>query len=772
LDVIKAGNGEAIRVNKTSGSGNAMTIIGGNFEAPTIVKTGGTSAQFLKADGSVDSSTYLTTSGAASVYVPYTGATTSVNLGTNTLSSSNLIANGGFNSGKLLLKNSNAASLIDTGYFTLSPSSNTTTIHFGFSTGASTWKNFGFSSHLIPDNTITLFSLPSGGGTLAVTSDLGAYLPLAGGILTGGLFGTTAQFSGDIQSGTRLIASATSQSIILHPNNAGTTNRIEGVGTLPLALVSGASITLAAGGTTPQITLATNGAVTLTGALGGTSGTFSGTLATTFINVSSASGEIGGFNSSAANGGYITWKTSGTTIADIGTSQQIFGAGGNDTFGINARGARSLVFGTNNTSRVIINSDGSAFFNYPVLGSRSFVFRTLASRPLTLETVALTGIHSLYLRANDSGRHLISSNYLSGGVYLPLALSGRENDADFVLGTNGNVGIGTGSPVAKFEIASPANTYIGSPSITLTDTSGDANSNRWIVGNIATDYGSFNIASAPSPTSTTFTPRLTISRSGNVGIGTTSPNIYNLSNAAHLTLSTSTANYAVITAAGSAGNGGEIDFGNQTIRHAAIASLNGSNLGFYTNGTNSGTGVTERMRLTPEGYLLVGPDTIPGAGSTTIGSSLGGAGFITAQRAAATVGFFGRNNDGELFAFYRGATQVGNISVTSVLTTYNTTSDYRLKEDLQEFNGLEKVQAIKVYDYKWKSQESRMNGVLAHELAEVLPYAVQGEKDEQDEEGNDKMQSVDYSKIVPILIKAIQEQQEQIDSLKNQIQTK
>jgi hypothetical protein len=60
LDVIKAGNGEVIRVNKTSGSGNAMTVIGGDFEAPTIVKTGGTSSEFLKADGSVDSNSYVT----------------------------------------------------------------------------------------------------------------------------------------------------------------------------------------------------------------------------------------------------------------------------------------------------------------------------------------------------------------------------------------------------------------------------------------------------------------------------------------------------------------------------------------------------------------------------------------------------------------------------------------------------------------------------------------------------------------------------------------
>jgi hypothetical protein len=81
LDVIKAGNGEAIRVQKTSGSGNAMTISGGNFEAGTIVKTGGTSSQFLKADGSVDSSTYLTTGSAASTYLPLAGGTLTGALG-------------------------------------------------------------------------------------------------------------------------------------------------------------------------------------------------------------------------------------------------------------------------------------------------------------------------------------------------------------------------------------------------------------------------------------------------------------------------------------------------------------------------------------------------------------------------------------------------------------------------------------------------------------------------------------------------------------------
>jgi trimeric autotransporter adhesin len=77
------------------------------------------------------------------------------------------------------------------------------------------------------------------------------------------------------------------------------------------------------------------------------------------LTVDSGSGAlIASFNSTNASGGYATWQTSGTTIADIGTAQSCFGAGGSDTFAINGRGARALLFGTNNTERMRITSAG------------------------------------------------------------------------------------------------------------------------------------------------------------------------------------------------------------------------------------------------------------------------------------------------------------------------------------------------------------------------------------------------------------------------------
>lgn len=98
-------------------------------------------------------------------------------------------------------------------------------------------------------------------------------------------------------------------------------------------------------------------------------------------------------------------------------------------------------------------------------------------------------------------------------------------------------------------------------------------------------------------------------------------------------------------------------------------------------------------------------------------------------------------------------------------TAFNTTSDYRLKEDFQSFNGLNIVNNINVYDFKWKDvngvEGKRAYGVKAHELQEQMPSAVTGEQD-----GN-KMQKVDYSKLVPVLIKSIQELQAQVQQLQN-----
>lgn len=109
----------------------------------------------------------------------------------------------------------------------------------------------------------------------------------------------------------------------------------------------------------------------------------------------------------------------------------------------------------------------------------------------------------------------------------------------------------------------------------------------------------------------------------------------------------------------------------------------------------------------------------------------------------------------------------GSILTTNSGTTYNTSSDYRLKTDAKDFNALDLVKQIPVYDFKWKYIDNRDYGCFAHELAEVIPNAVSGQKDAIAEDGEADYQQADYSKIVPVLLKAIQELETKVKILEN-----
>jgi hypothetical protein len=114
----------------------------------------------------------------------------------------------------------------------------------------------------------------------------------------------------------------------------------------------------------------------------------------------------------------------------------------------------------------------------------------------------------------------------------------------------------------------------------------------------------------------------------------------------------------------------------------------------------------------------------------------------------------------EFMYFRNQGSNIGSIigSNGGNMVSYNTSSDYRLKTDLKNYNGLDLVNKIKTYNYAWKRDSSRMYGFVAHELQEVIPYLVSGTKDAVDANGKIIPQSVDYSKLTPILVKAIQEQ--------------
>jgi hypothetical protein len=133
------------------------------------------------------------------------------------------------------------------------------------------------------------------------------------------------------------------------------------------------------------------------------------------------------------------------------------------------------------------------------------------------------------------------------------------------------------------------------------------------------------------------------------------------------------------------------------------------------------------------------------------------------------------NNTGNPFAaFYYTTSNYGSITVSGGGTSYNTSSDYRLKENIQTASGgLSAVQAMRPVTYTWKAHPElgADYGFIAHELQAVAPQAVKGDKDAVNDDGTIKPQQVDYSRVVPYLVAAIQELSAQVKDLQAKLPT-
>ena len=156
---------------------------------------------------------------------------------------------------------------------------------------------------------------------------------------------------------------------------------------------------------------------------------------------------------------------------------------------------------------------------------------------------------------------------------------------------------------------------------------------------------------------------------------------------------------------------------------------------------------TQAMTLDASGNLLVGTTS---NGATTH--------RIYASASNHVLGLNSESATGEVARLYSNGTAVGTISVTASATAYNTSSDYRLKENVQPMqDALAKIAQLNPVTYTWKADGSDGQGFIAHELQAVVPDCVTGEKDAVDAEGNPQYQGVDTSFLVATLVKAVQE---------------
>ena len=302
-----------------------------------------------------------------------------------------------------------------------------------------------------------------------------------------------------------------------------------------------------------------------------------------------------------------------------------------------------------------------------------------------------------------------------------------------------NVGIGTTAPGAKLTVYTSASSdTVGTGTIRL----GVGSTEYWNFRQAATSEGDLTIDRTYSGANYEV---MRIQRStGNVGIGTAAP-ISLSSNTQSLTINSARTDLT----------GGMYLSANGTNKFQSYWDSQG-----HINVTIAGDdrfflGGSERMRITSAGNLLIGTTGTPN-GTSVYGSAFidGGSGLRQLFQASSTTTAV------SVQRFYNPNGNVGSVSTSGSATSFNTSSDYRLKEDLQDFAGLDMVSKIPVYDFKWKTDESRSYGVMAHELKKVLPQAVSGDKDAKE------MQSVDYSKIVPLLVKSIQELKAEIELLK------
>ena len=183
-----------------------------------------------------------------------------------------------------------------------------------------------------------------------------------------------------------------------------------------------------------------------------------------------------------------------------------------------------------------------------------------------------------------------------------------------------------------------------------------------------------------------------------------------------------------------------------------------SSLQLATNGT------TTAVTIDTSQNLLVGTTSTVTSGGVGFSAQTDANGIFLARRTNTT-------SSNTAIYFYNPNGLVGSISTSGSLTSYTVSSDYRLKENIVPLTGaLNKISALKPSLYNYKADPStQIEGFIAHELAEVVPHAVTGEKDAIDGEGNPVYQGVDVSFLIPHLVASIQEQQAMITTLQSQV---
>jgi len=510
---------------------------------------------------------------------------------------------------------------------------------------------------------------------------------------------------------------------------------------------------------------------------------------------------------------------------------------------------------------IAVNSSGSLLFNQgtsPTSGVGNTRMTLTTAGALTVASTLTSGAQII----NSGSASNVYTSYTNAGTgRFLVALSGTETGSN--AGSNYTIANfnDAGTQIAQPFTILRSNSYIGisetSPEAALTVGSiGGTKGNIYVKQNGASNFGvglwiaqtagiddpaiginnltaasSYGIAVNDSgglsfrqginPALSAGTERMVLTSAGNLGIGDTAPS-QKLTVTGNVELNgQSTADQYLKIGAGRSGNGysfidlqGDTTYSNglrlirvntganapSNIEHRGTGALQiltqeAGQIIFYTNGSNNrmninASGVVQinqTSQISNERFGVTGDNVV----CSLKGTNTGNVTTLRIERAA---------TDGDGVTFFYGGTQKGYISVLSTGTGYNTLSDYRLKENIKPMTGaLEKVALLKPSVYDWKGLNKSGQGFIAHELAEVVPECVVGEKDATkmesylispaeeatyDEDGNEltpkkeavygerevpAYQGVDTSFLVATLTAAIQELNAKLEAQANEI---
>jgi hypothetical protein len=499
-----------------------------------------------------------------------------------------------------------------------------------------------------------------------------------------------------------------------------------------------------------------------------------GTTMQSGLLTSARSGNIAAyFNRLSSDGGIVSFAKDGSTVGRIGTvSSELFIGTGSAGFYFDASNTsikpRNVSSGTGSAADATLDLGGTgnrfkdlylsgiAYANY--VGSSGDTDTIIAFDTANTVRVVTAGSEAMRIDSNGTvGIGVVPASTWDtfSAVQIEGASVGGYGDNNTILGSN----IYHDSPTGY--------KYIGAAAASVYQQR--FGEHRW--------YG------APSGTAdaaVTMTQHMTIDSNGQLGINTATPNNYY-------------AKKLVIDIGSDSQNGMTIVSG--TSASGMIAFADGTSgaskyRGYfdYSHASDTlgiGTGGTEAMRITAGGALNLGTTGLPTSGNA--GVSLQPAGNVhcgVATTAATDVMRFDNPNG-----------RIGSITVTGTTTSYNTSSDYRLKENVTDVtDGITRVKQLAPKRFNFIADpDTTVDGFIAHEVHDVIPEAISGAKDAMrdeeyevtpavlDDDGNvvteavmgtrsvPDYQGIDQSKLVPLLTAALQEAITKIETLETEM---